>query len=92
MYPRREGLRIVNEYEVKVTYTAYVGVEGYTKEQAIEQARNIVAETYNGTMSDEATYEITGRLCESCDSNELEPEDGRLCESCRHDWKESDNR
>lgn len=82
----------MNEYEVKVTYTAYVGVEGYTKEQAIEQARNIVAETYNGTMSDEATYEITGRLCESCDSNELEPEDGRLCESCRHDWKESDNR
>ena len=31
------------------------------------------------------------RLCESCDSNELEPEDGRLCESCRREYKESES-
>jgi hypothetical protein len=81
----------MNEYEIKVTITSYVNVDAYNKEQAIEQAKQIVAETYNGTASDEATYEMTSRLCESCNSNELEPEDGRLCESCRHDWKESDN-
>ncbi len=31
------------------------------------------------------------RICESCDSNELEPEDGRLCESCRQEYKESES-
>jgi hypothetical protein len=48
----------MNEYEVKVTYTVYVGVEAYSKEQAIEQAKEIVAHNYNGTMSDDAEYEV----------------------------------
>lgn len=47
-----------NEYEIKVTYTAYIGVEAYSKELAIEEAKNIVAHEYNGTMSDEAEYEV----------------------------------
>jgi NCAIR mutase (PurE)-related protein len=81
---------LMNEYEVKVTYTTYVGVEAYNKEQAIEQAKEIVAHNYNTLMSHDSDYEITGRFCESCD-NQLSPEDGRLCDSCRQDWKESEN-
>lgn len=46
------------EYEVKVTYTAYIGVDAYSKELAIEEAKNIVAHHYNGTMSDESEYEV----------------------------------
>lgn len=47
------------EYEVKVTYTAFINVDAYSKELAIEEAKNIVAFNYNGTMSDEAEYEVT---------------------------------
>lgn len=48
----------LKEYEIKVTYTAYIGVETYSKELAIEEARNIVAQQYNGNMSDDSEYEI----------------------------------
>lgn len=81
----------MREYEIQVSYTVHVGVEAYNKEQAIEQAKEIVAHTYNGAMSDDAIYEITEGLCEHCE-NDLEPEDGRLCESCRHEYKESESR
>ena len=47
------------EYEVKVTYTAFINVDAYSKELAIEEAKNIVAFNYSGTMSDEAEYEVT---------------------------------
>jgi len=81
----------VKEYEVKVTYTAYLGVEAYNKEQAIEQAKEIVARNYNGTMSDDADYEITEGLCEWCDSDR-DIDEGRLCEGCRRESKESERR
>lgn len=46
------------EYEVKVTYTAYIGVDAYSKELAIEEAKNIVAHIYTKDMSDESEYEV----------------------------------
>ena len=48
----------MNEYEIKVTYTSYVGVEAYNKEQAIEYAKQFIADNYNGAMSDDAEYEV----------------------------------
>ena len=48
----------LNEYEIKVTYTAFIGVEAYSKELAIEEAKNIVAHQYNGQMSEDSDYQI----------------------------------
>jgi hypothetical protein len=48
----------LKEYEIKVTYTKYIGVETYSKELAIEEAKNIVAYEHNGKMSDDSEYEV----------------------------------
>jgi hypothetical protein len=57
---QRRGARVstLNEYEIKVTYTAFIGVEAYSKELAIEEAKNIVAHQYNGQMSEDSDYKI----------------------------------
>lgn len=46
------------EYEVKVSYTGYFVTEADSREEAIENAKQLVAEEFNGYMSDEAQYEI----------------------------------
>ncbi len=49
----------LREYEIKVTYTAFIGVEAYSRELAIEEARSIVAHQGNsGQMSQDSDYEI----------------------------------
>jgi hypothetical protein len=46
------------EYEFKVSYTCYYTVEADGEELAQEQVKQLVAEEFNGKMSDEAKYEV----------------------------------
>ena len=44
--------------EIKVTITVYYQTDANSNEEAIEQAKNLVAEELNGKVSDWATYEV----------------------------------
>jgi hypothetical protein len=48
------------EYEVKMNYVMYVGLEADNEEQAIEQAKQTAEEQHGNRISEFATFEIVG--------------------------------
>jgi hypothetical protein len=48
----------VKDYEVKMVYIMYVGLEAETEEEAIEQAKQTAEEQHGNRISEFAKFEI----------------------------------
>jgi hypothetical protein len=50
----------MKDYEIKMVYTMYVGLEAENEEAAIEQAKQTAEEQHGNRISEFANFEIVG--------------------------------
>jgi hypothetical protein len=50
----------MKDYEIKMVYTMYIGLEAENEEAAIEQAKQTAEEQHGNRISEFANFEIVG--------------------------------